>query len=164
MASRSLSFHSGHRESLGDFEVERAWSTYDFWALMDELVDDRSGFWNNRAYLLDAFIDKRLYVLKVEHCPMELYNDPMFAHSLDGHVAERLLPCFCVLSKTDDSCCDIVWTHTRARRLGLASALLNLLDVTSANNELDEAKPFWEAFWGAGAAGAGDANDDVDLM
>ncbi len=114
---------------------------------MDELQNDASPFWNNRAILLDAFVDKRLYGLKIEDL-VEDQEDPIFARSNDGIVAHRLLPCLCVVGKVDEESCEIVWVHTRARRLGIASAMLNQLFIQSAHNELEQAKPFWDAFWG----------------
>jgi hypothetical protein len=160
---RSPSFHSGHRASWGDFEVERVWKTYDFWALMDELQNDQSGFWNNRAVLLDAFVDKRLYTLKVFDYPREMRNDPIFARDHTGMVSEFLLPCLCVVGKMDEDVCEIVCVHTRARRLGIASAMLNQLFITSADGELDQAKPFWDSF--LGRTDVGEAEDeDINLI
>ena len=38
----------------------------DFWCLIDELLDDKSGFFHNRNTLLKAFKDGTLYSLHID--------------------------------------------------------------------------------------------------
>jgi len=51
-----------------------------------------------------------------------------------------LLPCFCIMR---EKTVEIIWTHTRARRMGFAKKLVELLNVEYAWNPLPESIGFW---------------------
>jgi hypothetical protein len=52
-----------------------------------------------------------------------------------------LLPCFCV--KENDKAI-IIWTHTRARKMGFAKILVKLLHIEYAYNPLPDSIEFWK--------------------
>ncbi len=111
-----------------------------FWYLIDELVDDESGFLYNRDIILKAYKDGNLYGLTVEE------SDEMFKRGarLDDIFCDKsyyLLPCFCV--KEEDEAI-IIWTHSRARNMGFAKKLIELLDIKRALSPLPESIEFWK--------------------
>ena len=110
----------------------------DFWSLIDELLDDESGFFHNRDILLKAFKDGTLYSLHVDETEemFGLERDPVFIST-----SFYLLPCLCV--KQDDAAL-IIWTHRRARNRGFARKLIQLLGIQSAIQPLQASLGFWK--------------------
>lgn len=158
-------FHKDGREHWGFLYATQITQPCDFWSLMDELQDDQSGFWNNRNVLLDAFQKGLLWGLKVEPTDA-MYGtgdmqDPIFAHCKWGMESICLLPCLVVMDEVDRNKCVIVWTHTRAQRLGLATELLTELQVYSAEKPLEQAKPFWDAYFASFVDGEGEGEGDI---
>lgn len=78
-----------------------------FWALFDELMDDKSSFLNNRASIVEAFKTGNMFGLSVEDKPFPF-------------------PCFFIC---DCNAIVILWVHTRARKKGLATTMLELSDI-----------------------------------
>jgi hypothetical protein len=127
------------QRDLGDLIVEPIVSGYDFWSLIDELIDDDSGFIHNRAIIADAYKEGNLYGLRVSYEVREQHDvdDPLFCED-----SPELLPCFCVRS---GDMCDIIWTHSRARRNGFARTLVQKLGIKKTSRQLEESIPFWTA-------------------
>ena len=50
---------------IGSLKLVSNLRSADFWALMDELVDDGSGFYNNRCLLLDAWEEGDMHSLAI---------------------------------------------------------------------------------------------------
>lgn len=111
---------------------------WDFWPIIDEMCDDNSAFLFNRRTLLNAYTNGTLYGLKVEDSDdsEEKYLDPIFCRD-----SFYLLPCFCIAEK---NCCHILWVHSRARKQGLGSKLVKLLDIHTAIYPLDDTLEFWK--------------------
>ena len=120
----------------------------DFWGLIDELVDDRSGFFNNRAWLLEAWKNGCLHGLAVEETDEmfkspERQDEPLFCEERD---TMYLLPCLCMTSEgADRSTAEIIWTHKRARRRGLGTALVQKLGIKKVWKPVKGSAPFWKA-------------------
>jgi len=123
--------------------------SYDFWALMDELVDDQSGFYGNRGLLLDAWKDGSLHSLAVEETDdmlksPEQRDDALFCTS-SCHT-KYLLPCLIVTgTDSESSTVEIIWTHTRARRRGLGTAMVQKLGIKKVYDPLEGSELFWKA-------------------
>lgn len=119
---------------------------YDFWALYDEMIDDKSGFVHNRGIILKAFKENRMYGLRVQETD-EMYkrrarSDRSFARNFMGELSWYLLPCFCVLDNSNQI--DIIWTHSRARGNGFGSKMVKELEITSVSDILPESEEFWK--------------------
>ena len=116
-----------------------------FWGLFDELLDDQSEFICNKETILEAYKNGNMYGLMVEETD-EMYekleNEDLFCHDMSGERQGYLLPCFCI---TNDSTAIIIWTHTRARRKGFATKLVNLLKIECAQLPLPESINFWKS-------------------
>lgn len=115
----------------------------DFWRLLDALEDDKSGFIHNKSLIVERYRDRELYGL----CVVE--TDSMFdRHALNDPIFIKgswyMLPCFCTKLKGTNTV-DMIWVHSKARRLGLGKALVNLLDIDSVHCPLEDALPFWES-------------------
>ena len=52
-----------------------------------------------------------------------------------------LLPCFCIKENTNAI---IIWTHTRARKMGFAKKLVELLRIEYAYKPLPDSIEFWK--------------------
>jgi len=116
----------------------------DFWCLYDELLDDNSGFFYNRSTILEAYRDKNLYGLTVLKTD-EMYErgsrmDKIFCNN-EFNNSFYLLPCFCI---KENNKAVIIWTHTRARNMGFAKKLVELLNIEYAYCPLEESIGFWE--------------------
>ena len=90
--------------------------------------------------ILDAFQSGNLFE------PKDMYqrgarNDPVFCRDYRGCLSFYLLPCLCVF---DNEILSIIWAHSRARKRGLATTLLKLLNVKTISNPLPESLEFWE--------------------
>jgi len=126
-------------EDWGTIKLAQIESGDDFWALLFELADDESKFLHNRSTLVEAFKDGQLYGLRV--CESQKMYE-RFAR-VDGVFCRGsyyLLPCFCV---TQDLTAVIIWTHTRARKMGFAKKLVELLHIERAWNPLPDSLEFW---------------------
>ncbi len=125
-----------------DFEelrLEKINSEEDFWCLFDELIDDKSNFVYNRCTILKAYKEGKMYGLTVDETE-EMYQNQYFKNHIFT-VKYYLLPCFCII---EDEKVVIIWTHTRARKKGFASKLLQLLNIKYVYNPLPESLEFWK--------------------
>ena len=134
---------AGQSADWGALSLTSPTST-DFWQMIDELEDDQSGFLSNRTFIADAWKDGRLHCLTVGETDSMFERkaacDPIFC---DGTV--YLLPCFAVTSTGDKTRCEILWTHARAQRIGLGTALVEQLGIVAITNQLAGSGKFWEA-------------------
>lgn len=113
---------------------------YDFWRLIDELLDDDSGFYNNRTTILEAYKNGNLYGLSVSET-YKMYERQARRDEIFCCSSWYLLPCFCV---KDSNKAIIIWTHTRARKKGFARKLVELLHIDVAFNPLPNSLDFWK--------------------
>ena len=125
----------------GSIKLEKITESSDFWALFDELVDDKSGFFHNRSSILDAYKNGMLYGLSIVETD-SMYKRGAGNDSLFCKNSLYMLPCFCI--KKEPDCCDMLWVHTRARRLDFGSELVRLLGITKVDNVLDTSIGFWD--------------------
>jgi hypothetical protein len=126
-------------DDWGEIELNQIDSS-DFWCLLDELCNDNSGFLHNRITLLEAYKKGNLYGLRVRETD-KMYErgarmDPLFCHN-----SWYLLPCFCV---KENNKAVIIWTHTRARKMGFAKKLIELLHIEYAEHPLPDSIEFWK--------------------
>lgn len=128
-------------QDWGDMKLIRISSSSDFWNLIDELTDDESEFLYNRNDILDSYSSGNLYGLEVEETD-EMYKRGAMKDKLFCKNSCYLLPCFCI--KNNDTAV-IIWTHSRARRNGLARRLIELLGIKKAYKPLAQSKPFWKS-------------------
>lgn len=138
-----------------ELEVIRVCHGGDFIALLDEITAEffdmkdpsAPSFFHNRSVLADAFKKGRLYSLRaIESKDMYYRGAALESHfvSLQSYrpTSMYLLPCFCVTSSYDET--DIVWTHPRVRRMGLASSLLRRIGaIFPSGTILPESCGFW---------------------
>lgn len=141
-------------------EIIRVCRGGDFMALADELRGEMfervaqsqdpssssstPSFYHNRAILADGFKRGNLYALRAIETE-DMYERRARQESIfvpDG--SKYLLPCLC-MTTNDGKRTEIVWTHPRARRRGLASALLFDLGAMEPNSSiLPGSEGFWE--------------------
>ena len=131
----------GGMEDWGEIKLAKIDSGYEFWCLMDELYDDQSGFIHNKNTILEAYKNNNLYGLKVIETDNMFEREAMIDNifCLDSG-SLYLLPCFCI---KDDNKAIIIWTHSRARKMGFAKKLVNLLNIEYACHPLPESLDFW---------------------
>ena len=138
----------------GEIVLKKINNSSDFWCLIDELCDDNSGFLCNRTTILDAYNEGNLYGLKI------IETDEMFKRGARKDIifcdnSFYLLPTFCIIDKYIDPLIHldltnysnkivIIWTHTRARKMGFAKKLIELLKIEYAFKPLPESIKFWE--------------------
>ena len=67
-------------------------------------------------------------------------GDKIFCHD-KRNASWYLLPCFCV---KENNKAIIIWTHTRARKMGFAKKLVELLHIEIAEHPLPESIEFWK--------------------
>ena len=114
-----------------------------FFLLLDELreeVSENFGFYHNRESLLEAYAEGLLFGVEVNQ------TDDICTKDQGGGVGRYLLPCFCIRDKEEGTVA-FVWTGERARGKGLATFMLDALDISRAEKPLDSAKGFWEKYF-----------------
>jgi len=138
-----------------------------FWMLMDELKSEYNssvgteGFWQNRGMILEAFRSgghmespgdsdrAKLKLYGVQLCETDSMfqqssgNDAIFVPLNGLPNPLYLLPCFCVVDTNRPGTVEIIWTAERARRRGIASALIEALNITQVNEPLPASLAFW---------------------
>jgi hypothetical protein len=127
-----------------------------FCSLLDELKveledsADNEGFYHNRSQLLKAYGSNRMYGLcaywSEEMLEHKSFDDLIFVKN-KHQMIHRMLPCFLVLEEEDDihrvRACSYLWTAHRARNKGLATFMLDCLEVRSVSDPLPQAEAFW---------------------
>jgi len=127
-------------DNWGNLCLQKIDNAFDFWALIDELASDDSEFIYNKETLLDSYVSGNLYGLRItESTPM--YKSMTRGHPLFCKDSFYLLPCLCV--KNDEKAV-IIWTHSRARKMGFAKLLVKLLNIKYADTPLPESIGFWK--------------------
>jgi hypothetical protein len=123
--------------TLDDTYLTQIVDVDDFWSLYDELCQDKRRLrvgrppvlsleWRER--MLRAHKLGHLYGLRVNETDA-LYQrgarrDAIFARGSLNEFSFYLLPCFCLIEEGEHS---VMWTHKRARRMGLELRLLDFL-------------------------------------
>jgi ribosomal protein S18 acetylase RimI-like enzyme len=119
----------------------------DFCSLLDALEDDKSGFiLHNKPWIMEKYRDGQLYGLCVKEtdamCQRHAWNDSIFLKGASWYT----LPCFCtILDDEHPFTAQMIWVHSKARRLGLGKALVDLLAIDSVYCPQPESLAFWEA-------------------
>jgi hypothetical protein len=112
----------------------------DFWCLYYELSNDKSGVLCNRTEILEAYKDGNLYGLTVDETKLmyarDAHTDKIFCDN-----SHYLLPCLCV---KENNSAKFIWIHTRARRMGIAKKLIELLQIKYAWKPLPASLDFWK--------------------
>jgi hypothetical protein len=126
-------------DDWGEIKLQQI-DSEDFWSLFDELCDDNSGFLNNRTTILNAYKDGNLYGLRVIESD-KMYERGAVMDNIFCSNSWYLLPCFCV---KEHNKAIIIWTHTRARKMGFGKKLVELLQIEIADNPLPDSIGFWE--------------------
>jgi hypothetical protein len=112
----------------------------DFWCLIEELIDDESGFLNNRITILEAYKHGNLYGLRVIETE-EMYERGASTDEIYCENSFYLLPCFCV---KEENRAIIIWTHSRVRKMGFGRKLIKLLKIEYAYDPLPGSIDFWK--------------------
>jgi hypothetical protein len=107
---------------------------------MYQLIDDKSGFFDNKSTITEAYRDGTLYGLKVCETD-EMYRRGDLRLDIFCTDTLYLLPCFCI--KKNDAAI-IIWTHSRARNMGFGRKMVELLDIKRADTPLKESLGFWK--------------------
>jgi hypothetical protein len=133
---------------IGSLKLISNLRSTDFWALMDELVDEGSGFYNNRCWLLDAWKEGNMHSLAIGE-PGDMLKSPkqqddaLFCKNCS---TKYLLPCLIVTGRgTNSTTVEIIWTHNRVRRMGLGTAMIKKLGIKEVHDPLPGSEPFWKA-------------------
>jgi hypothetical protein len=111
----------------------------DFWYLFDELCNDKSGFYYNRSTILKAYKNGNLYGLRVTETD-QMYERGARMYKVFCENSWYLLPCFCI---KENNTALIMWTHSRARRMGFAKKLVELLHIEYAYKPVPDSVGFW---------------------
>jgi GNAT superfamily N-acetyltransferase len=145
---RALEEDSHKEVVLGKVDAIKVKESEHYHLLYDELEaeydrETRTGFHNNRNWILEAFVERRLYTLTMRETPsMFAYQGvhPLFLHKSGGW----RLPCLCVVAKGRWDTVEILWVAKRARCQGFGSALIAQLEVRYVLEIVNESHRFWE--------------------
>jgi len=124
----------------GELRVKLIRNGEDFWHVIDALCDDKSGFMNNRDVIADAFINRRLYGMTVAETE-EMFERRAWKDDIFCPGSWYLLPSLCIVT---GNIANIIWTHSRAQRNGIAKMFIDRLGIQRAENPLQESISFWE--------------------
>lgn len=126
-------------EDWGEIKLAQI-NSMDFWRLFEELCDDNSVFYHNRSVILEAYKNENLYGLRVTETD-KMYERGARIDNIFCNESWYLLPCFCV---KENNKAILIWTHTRARKMGFAKKLVKLLNIEYAWNPLPDSIEFWK--------------------
>ena len=87
-----------------------------------------------------AYKNGNLYGLIVDETD-KMYENKSILDNIFCNNSMYLLPCFCIKENNDAI---IIWTHSRARKLGFAKKLIELLNIECARNPLPDSIEFWK--------------------
>lgn len=111
----------------------------DFWALLQDMGEQDDPYLFNCNLLVEAYRDGNMYGLTfVEEVdgPFEpIINTDCFCTS-----STYLLSALCI---KENNVAIALWIHPKIRRLGIATAFIELLNITGAHKPLRETEPFW---------------------
>lgn len=124
----------------GEIKLVQIEEGNEFWNLIDELIDDESGFMFNRNILVEAYKNGNLFGLRVNETE-SMYKRGARSDDIFCKDSYYLLPCFCI--KEGDKAI-ILWVHTKARLNGFAKLLIRLLDIKRTSYQLPESVGFWK--------------------
>jgi hypothetical protein len=118
-----------------------------FFAILDEMIDDNSAFYHNKATIFDACMNGHAYGLTAGPEADADYDARDEPRAYQGGIFCNtggwfLLPCVCVLNNTGGV--ELIWTHSRARLNGFAKFMVILTKATTARNRLQESAKFWK--------------------
>ena len=119
----------------------------DYFEYLDELYDeynkeDHHGFYNNRDEILEAFIEKRLYTLRITRTQSSCWSEAWCDQLCVGDSIYKL-PCLCITTKERKDTVTMLWTAGRARCKGFATALLEGLGVRYVMGIINHTESFW---------------------
>ncbi len=125
-------------QNLPDLRLIKITQPNDFWALYDAALDDDSDPCHNRCILFDAYLAGILYSLSANNdADVSKYSKWYCKNSREI----GLMPCLCIVQQQQ---CDILWVHSRARRMGLGKKLVELLQIKYVEAVLPESVGFWK--------------------
>lgn len=104
--------------------------------LRPEYVATDRGFYCNRETLLDAMMNKRLFVLRYEETDDVYKNNLLRAFTVDIFT----LPCFCALDSNDEI--NILWVHPLIRQCSHESRFMKHFKLTHVRCVLHDPVPF----------------------
>lgn len=133
----------------GELRVHRVTESVDFLGYLDELRDEynednHQGLYRDRDRILDAFVEKRLYVLRMEESDSMYKNKAQRDRLFVRHGWYRL-PCLCITTMERRDTVTMLWTAKRARCRGFATALLDALGIRYVVNIVNDTEDFWVA-------------------
>jgi hypothetical protein len=126
-------------EDWGNIVLEEIQAS-DFWCLFNELIHDNSIFLHNKTTILQAYKDGNLFGLRVTESE-QMYQRGGIMDSIFCSESFYLLPCFCI---RENNKAIIIWTHTRARKMGFGKKLVKLLKIEYADKPLPDSIGFWK--------------------
>ena len=125
----------------------------DFNTLKKEFKNDnkelknKENYCENKNKILDAFKKGYIYGLFVKQTIQMIKDDVLgkgvFCNPFLNSTTKYLLPCFCIKGDDDDAA-SMIWTHTRARNMGFAKKLIELLKIKHVYLPAPECLTFWE--------------------
>ena len=134
--------------------VFRADEPHIFWDLIDVMNDASCEFTDNRNELLQAFLDRRLYLMRIAE-DKALYEQRelrlSLAEKFSTSPSHIVLPAFCVvdsfLERDLTWGCKMLWVREDIRRMGVATTFVTTLRVrtpTTPTERLEGGEPFWK--------------------
>jgi len=132
----------------GNIRIFKVDDARDLWFIIDELKTDEkddTGFWHNRVEITEHYKNGTLFSLRMQETH-EIFKDgiranEIFARGSYGDLSFYLLPCF--VAMVGDKV-DMIWVHSRARKLGIGSELVKQSRATGTLAKLPESIGFWE--------------------
>jgi len=127
-----------------DIRVKKVDNECAFWALMDALVNDKSGFICNRNAILKAYIGGYLYTQQIFETKELFDNRLLYENVLYQLTLPDTLYVIPTIQFRDSNGNGILWVHTDLRNWGIGTRYVKELKLSYPKIVLPESKGFWD--------------------
>lgn len=123
----------------------------DFWSILQEMGEQEDPYLFNCNLLVEAYRDGNMYGLTFSSSTLEDDDDGAPSSPLSEEQAlldkdpfctnsTYLLSAFCI---KEENIAIALWIHPKIRRLGIATAFIELLQISGAHKPLRHTEAFW---------------------
>lgn len=106
-------------------KIETVFTKNDVLKIIEEMKKDKSEFVENEEYILDAFNEQCVFLMKDEN--------------------GELLPS-CMITSRNKERCELIWVHSKYRRQGIGTTYVNDINIKTTSKKSKLGALFFKKF------------------